>query len=428
MGKGRTWRKRVRRNQRTKESLSCQTKYISLRKWMKAEGNFKCPKLIPYIFSETGRGLMTLKPLKPGDLLLSVSDKLIITSATVLSSDIGHWIKKCEPPLSAHQVLAIFLLNERAKGPQSFWYPYLRLLPDKFDTPVFWSPAILNRLPHPALACAQANLHSLHTAYTHVYTWCKSVCPHLAPLLSSQEDFFWAWYAVNSRCVYMEVPHSSFIQDVQKNYALVPFLDLLNHSPQTQVSAKFNKVKKSFELVTENSFPRYGQVFIKYGCHSNTELVVEYGFTIPQNPYNVYEFLLDDILTVAKKLNVTCLEQKEKILCSNQFDTGLTCVDDEIFFSWKLLAVVHILLLPWPQIQNWKSSISTVSLSCVCREKNLLAMTLIQFAIEKLQRQQSQTDQSICDNHSALHYELCMTLWQDNFTILEKAQEILTPL
>lgn len=143
---------------------------------------------------------------------------------------------RCEPQLSAHQVLAIFLLNERAKGPHSFWYPYLHLLPDKFDTPVFWSPAILNCLPHPALACAQASLHSLHTAYTHVYTWCKSVCPHLAPLLSSQEDFFWAWYAVNSRCVYMEVPHSSFIQDVQKNYALVPFLDLLNHSPQTQAS------------------------------------------------------------------------------------------------------------------------------------------------------------------------------------------------
>ena len=154
----------------------------------------------------------------------------------VFSSFYHFLFPRSDPPLSAHQALAIFLLSERAKGPNSFWFPYLRLLPVNFDTPAFWSPTILNQLPPSALACAHTNLHTLHNAYAHVHTWCKSVCPHLAPLLSSPDDFFWAWYAVNSRCVYMEVPHSPFIQDVQKNYALVPFLDLLNHSPETQAS------------------------------------------------------------------------------------------------------------------------------------------------------------------------------------------------
>lgn len=439
MGKGRTWRQRRRskwllqkKGGNGKETFLCQAEYVHLRKWMKAEGNFKSPHLIPYIFPETGRGLMTLKQLKPGDHILSVSDKLIITSDTVLASDIGHWIKKCEPPLSAHQALAVFLLSERTKGRHSFWYPYLRLLPDTFDTPAFWSAHILNNLPPAALAYARTSLENVRAAHVHVCTWCNLVCPHLAPQLVSEKNFFWAWYAVNSRCVYMEVPSSAFIQERNKNYALVPFLDLLNHSSDAKVSAGFNSATKSFEIVTCSGSRKYEQVFIKYGCHNNMELLIEYGFTIPQNPSNVYEFSLDDILIIAKNLNVTHLVQKEKIFLSNQFETGLNCIDDDVFFSWKLLAVIHILSLSWPKLQNWKSSVSTVSLPCLRGESKHLAMHLVQLTIENLQQHQSQNGKEStisCDkNHFSFHKKLCMNLWRDDFTILRKAQQILTQM
>lgn len=56
-----------------------------------------------------------------------------------------------------------------------------------------------------------------------------------------------------------------------------------------QVEAAFNKNNNCFEIKTYNSFRKYDQVFISYGAHSNTHLLMEYGFILPDNPHDVYE-------------------------------------------------------------------------------------------------------------------------------------------
>jgi len=43
---------------------------------------------------ETGRGLMALKHLKPGDIIVSIPENLLITSQSVLSSSVGQVIRR----------------------------------------------------------------------------------------------------------------------------------------------------------------------------------------------------------------------------------------------------------------------------------------------------------------------------------------------
>ena len=49
--------------------------------------------------------------------------------------------------------------------------------------------------------------------------------------------YVWAWSAVNTRCMYMKQPTSEYIStEEEDHYALAPYLDLLNHSSNAQVS------------------------------------------------------------------------------------------------------------------------------------------------------------------------------------------------
>ena len=76
--KGRTWRKRLNKNDGGKVSLAHTHEYIALFQWAKQNGVF-FHKMKPVNFPDTGRGLMATKQIKVGDLLISVPKKLLIT-------------------------------------------------------------------------------------------------------------------------------------------------------------------------------------------------------------------------------------------------------------------------------------------------------------------------------------------------------------
>ena len=58
------------------------------------------------------------------------------------------------------------------------------------------------------------------------YLQCRSAC---CPAPLDFNTFRWAWFTVNSRGVYSP--------DGSDNLALVPFLDMFNHSPEVRVKA-----------------------------------------------------------------------------------------------------------------------------------------------------------------------------------------------
>lgn len=135
------------------------------------------------------------------------------------------------------------------------------------------------------------------------------------------DSFRWAWCSVNTRSVFMSRPSSCFLSGPD-TYALAPFLDLLNHRPDVQVTltfstwitfdfvsilvfhlnhihcwvyiifshqvkAGFNEQTKCYEISSVCGTPRYEQAFINYGSHDNQRLLLEYGFVAMNNPHSV---------------------------------------------------------------------------------------------------------------------------------------------
>ncbi|CAF1567198.1 unnamed protein product, partial [Didymodactylos carnosus] len=86
--------------------------------------------------------------------------------------------------------LTLFLLEERLKGNESFWYPYLNLLPKHFTTPLFFTDEQLD------------NYLELTSPY-HMARTMKESMKDVYELIPAAKfnlhDFLWAYTVISSR-------------------------------------------------------------------------------------------------------------------------------------------------------------------------------------------------------------------------------------
>lgn len=76
--------------------------------------------------------------------------------------------------------------------------------------------------------------------------------------------------------------------------AMVPYADLINHSPfsQAYIDAReggdwlFSNGEEEVILYADRGYRRMEQIYISYGQKSNAELLLLYGFAVERNPYN----------------------------------------------------------------------------------------------------------------------------------------------
>ena len=60
------------------------------------------------------------------------------------------------------------------------------------------------------------------------------------------------------------------------------------------MTADVNTKSQSYEIITEDSFKKYDQVFICYGAYDNAKLLINYGFVLTQNINNTYVFTMGE--------------------------------------------------------------------------------------------------------------------------------------
>ncbi|CAH2219192.1 SET domain-containing 4 isoform X1 [Pelobates cultripes] len=354
---GRTGRRRKNKAENgsnaSGESRSHEYEYIQLCKWLKERG-FQNNYLRPVEFTDTGRGLATTQSLQPGELIISLPEKCLITTDTVLHSYLQKYIKRWSPPVSPLLALCTFLVTERHAGHKSCWKPYLTLLPDSYSCPAYWEDDIVSFLPQPVKQKAMEQKTELHDFYMSSLPFFKSLQPLFGENIDNiltYEALRWAWCTVNTRTVYMKHEQKDCFSSDKDIYALAPYLDLLNHSPGVQVEAAFNLKNRSYEVRTTVSCRKYEQVFICYGPHDNQRLLLEYGFVALNNPHqSVYvtkEVLLRHVSCKDKQM-----EKKCSLLQENSFLENLTFGLDGP--SWRLLTVAKLLCLGSEEFMCWK--------------------------------------------------------------------------
>ncbi|XP_023991516.1 SET domain-containing protein 4 isoform X1 [Salvelinus sp. IW2-2015] len=336
-------------------TLSHEPQFVALRRWLQQRG-FSSKLLVPAHFSDTGRGLMTLQPIKADDLVISLPEKCLLTTSTVLRSYIGEYIERWKPPVSPLLALCAFLISERHFGQCAEWKPYIDVLPQKYTCPAYFSDEVINLLPGSLSGKAleqRAIVQELHSSSLDFFSSLQPLFSQPVESVFTYDALRWAWCSVNTRTVYMEHQHSPYMSRERNVYALAPYLDLLNHCPAIQVKASFSHVNRCYEIRSVQGCKRFQQAFICYGPHDNQRLLLEYGFVAPGNPHSVVyvdQVILQQCICIT---DINQLAQKLLFLKKNDFLANLTLSLDGP--SWRLMTALRLLSLKTEQYPFWKS-------------------------------------------------------------------------
>lgn len=372
MRKGRTYRKRlVSRTATSKSSTNGNPEIIDLQKWAKVVGYVIRKKIKLTEFSNTGRGVMALENVVKDDVLMQVPFKAIITLFT-LESDVDFMDiffnpdSKNDDKFCCQELLAFYLIYLKLdiKNHQ-FWASYLNSLPEKFDTPYF------HEVPSDLLddrICSIVSLQKekIHRSY-------KSFKNILNRLLKTENSHFvesftlnlyeWAYFVVNTRCVYIEpdiiseictlknaCKQNSFLSCIsdEPSLGLIPYLDMYNHSSAAKTSAVLklpksincNEPNLHFELATLSNFKKYEEIFISYGSHCNVKLFTEYGFSIPNNPFSNLALDFDDVCKFIKGNALSISKEKYNFIMQHKLNRDLFITSEGFNFNFTRLLFI----------------------------------------------------------------------------------------
>ena len=167
-----------------------------------------------------------------------------------------------------HTWLALMLLTERDKGKNSFWYPYIQLLPRKLtNVPLFFSPAQKESLGHSFVRdMIDHTFKQIELDFKYIQGWTLA-------------DYMWARVIVITRIFGISV-------DGEMTEALVPLADMCNHTPRPNTSWGFDSTEDAFVMSCSRHISQHVEVTDSYGAKCNSRYFVNYGFTLEKNELN----------------------------------------------------------------------------------------------------------------------------------------------
>ncbi|RZC72272.1 hypothetical protein C5167_035433 [Papaver somniferum] len=257
--------------------------------WLCKEGvlsNKSSAVIKPGIVPE-GLGLIAQRDVSRNEVILEIPNKLWINPDLVASSEIGKFVGGLKPWVS----VALFLLREKANK-DSKWASYLKILPEKTDSTIFWSEEELSEIQGTQLLSTTLGVKEyVHREFLKVEQEVILPNKHLFPSITS-DDFFWAFGILRSR---------AFSRLRGQDLVLVPLADLINHSSSITAENVAWEIKGGgifsrdvfFSLRTPGSVKSGEQIYIQYDAgKSNAELALDYGFVDSRPDRNAYTLTL----------------------------------------------------------------------------------------------------------------------------------------
>jgi Rubisco LSMT substrate-binding/SET domain len=260
----------------------------------------------------SGRGLIAVKSLNQGEALFEVPWPLVLTRTRALEHVPG-----LPEDSDEYIAIAVMLIQERARGSESFWKPYLDILPkDEEMVPLFrWDENDLELLRgSPSLAAARSLRSKLRSEFLSIEeTFLKSDRDRFPETVFTNDAWEWAFAVLFSRAIMLQK---------EGCIALVPYADLLNHNPfcstYIDMQAELITGDKYVALYTDRPYSKMDQVYVTYGPKSNSELLLLYGFLVDRNPYDAVE------ITVSPDPDDPLFQQKLEYMMSSGVDESAT--------------------------------------------------------------------------------------------------------
>ena len=289
-------------------------------KWISLHsGNADGIKLKP--IKAFGRGIVATENILKGEEVAVIDRKCIMRASLTIETSKNckklyeGWTKDGSKNVMKHKshqtvdkaLLSVFLLEEKAKGKSSFFYPYINMLPAKVDyVPVTWN---TNEIEHwfqgsfmvPAIASRRNDLHNEY------HEGVLSILPELRYRQGfTFEDYLWARVIVATRAFRVFI--NGQLDDMEEKtmsansqIVLVPIADLLNHKKRPQTEWTFNVELNAFTLTATKAITIDSPIYDSYGDKSNFEFLLNFGFTTYDGKKNIHFTITKDDLQLADR-------------------------------------------------------------------------------------------------------------------------------
>ncbi|KAL1853929.1 hypothetical protein Daus18300_011671 [Diaporthe australafricana] len=311
-----------------------QERFITLLEWSKAHGGTLHPALEVYKDDVTGFSMRvkpssyatTDKDINPGEEVLgcplntSLSFLNATTGGPILSAPSEHTESSpVFPPrfmeIQPHVIGHFYLMKQYLMGKGSFWHPYISTLPQpdvisSWSLPPFWPDEDFEFLDGTNAGVAaqeiQANVkrdfkearkilkeegfENWQDYTRHLFNWAFSIFasrsfrPSLVTPVAIQER---------------RLPKNVKIDDFS---VLLPVYDIINHDIKANVRWEVDNQgttpSDACRFITLDSYKPGEQVFNTYGKKTNSELLLSYGFMLPES-----EGFHNDYVHLRKKEN-----------------------------------------------------------------------------------------------------------------------------
>ncbi len=200
-----------------------------------------------------------------------------------------------------HIIGNFFLIQQYLMGESSFWYPYIQLLPqpdqpEALGIPVWWpkedqkyligtnaEPAVKQRKAlwemewNKGVSLLRDQLENWECYTYTLYQWAATIfgTRSFRASLTITEELIRGQSSEDMAPLLEHIKRDRFS-------ILLPVLDIGNHNGYNQVKWTPNPVEAVFGLTSHTVVSRGSQIYNYYGNKTNSELLVGYGFIIPE--------------------------------------------------------------------------------------------------------------------------------------------------
>ncbi|CAH0729048.1 unnamed protein product, partial [Brenthis ino] len=259
---GRTQRKRRHKSLLNFFTCNNEKDLILFNSWLSKQGVRYNKKLVLAIFNDTGRGVLTKKKINAGEELINLPLNLTINVTSLLMDVVfcSIFLNNKVPCLESYRrkvsfqsLMAFYLVYLKAQGVESKWHIYLESLPKVYTVPYFLPLDMKCYIDEEILSVIKKQRNIIESSFNIFEDILQKTISNSSPVQNLEKYFTmphyeWAYFTVNTRCVYMDLTKVIDLDDVNSSIlslihdntkiSLCPYLDMINHSPNTKNETK----------------------------------------------------------------------------------------------------------------------------------------------------------------------------------------------
>jgi len=249
--------------------------FQKLKKWLKIKDNI-------HMYDRPARGLYTSKDIKKDTEIIKVKSSNLIEYSRAYKKFPNDKVQE------QNSIVAMVLVKAHLDN-DPHWRAYIDTFPKDIDNHIiYYDKKKTSWLKNTSVSC-----NGFYTFYDHIKSIesdSKILYKYVQKTNALNEHSKLTYDEFHKLFVKYRIMVGSRIFGYMKNNdnesGMVPYVDLLNYSPDYNTTWYFDDDQDSFILKAIKNISKNSELLDDYGNKSNVEFLLYYGFTIPNNPYS----------------------------------------------------------------------------------------------------------------------------------------------